>query len=97
MKRFAAFGLFILMTAFATQTVSAGGIGIGNHNGGGVHDDNPWYKSGAPSDTDNDSCYKKKPNPDDDDRGPSEEDEGVMVWDRPVFFWHVNNMQSKGF
>ncbi len=97
MKRIAAFSLFILMTAFATQTVTAGGMGVGNQNGNGIHDWQPWHKSGAPSNDGNDSIFKKKPDPDDDDRGPSEEDEGVMVWERPVFFWHVNEKQYRGF
>jgi hypothetical protein len=97
MKRIAAFSLFVLMTAFATQTVTAGGIGIGNQNGNGIHDWQPWHKSGAPSDNGDDSVFKKKPDPDEDDRGPAEEDEGVMVWEKQYSFWRAIEMNHRGF
>jgi hypothetical protein len=97
MKRIAAFSLFILMTAFATQTITAGGVGIGNQNGPGMHDWQPWYKDGLPSENGDDSIFKKKYDPDEDDRGPAEEDEGVMVWERQMFFLHGVQKQHRGF
>ncbi|MBC8478370.1 MAG: hypothetical protein ISR91_03970 [Candidatus Delongbacteria bacterium] len=97
LKRIVSLSFFLLMTAFATQLVFAGGVGIGNQNGSAFDEIHPWYKYNAPSDETDFGIFKDKDNPDDDERGPSEEDEGVMVWEDPLFFWRVMNQRTKGF
>ena len=92
-KRIAVFSLFLLMTAFAIQFAIAGGIGVGNQNGFTVDEYKPWYKNGTPSDRGNFHSYNSKDDPDD-DRGPAEEDGGVMIWDDSIDYSWMKFVQG---
>ncbi len=90
LKRFALFSLLLLMAAFITQiqTALAGDVWYKGGNDFTERECQVWYFQNHLDEKWNIEELGLVPgNPDEEDRGPSEDDGGVVLWFNDAIYW----------